>query len=480
MLMLPRGPFLEAHGGRHAYVLDGDRAVRRDITVGATSVSMVEITSGLAIGDRVVIAGSDLFEDAGSVRINDWRSTPHADHEPEQGHGPNDQTHALRGIDIDVRRASSSPSPDRQLGQDHLQHRRSARGADQRQYQLDSVTCAAYRTTRARACATRRSLHLPGFNLIPDLTCSTTSRCRCATAACRRRRRMRIEERWAGSVWPGACATPAELSVAAGGIARALAGWPRLLPGRRADRQPRLADGAQRARAARGDQRARHHILMVTHDPDLAARAGSACTSPTARSPTWSRAGAAPAAGIQRSPSVTPMFAYYFGLGMRQLRRNPVLTGLMIIILGAGVAASMSTLTVLRAMSADPIPHKSDRLFAPLVDIRPDNGADPEPEPPYQLTYRDAAALRDAKLGVHQSAQFPITPVVSTVEGKQPPFFADGLRSLRLLRHHRDPVRRGRAVDRGRRRRAAAGDRDPRDAGRQAVRRRRSDQPHRR
>ncbi len=71
VLMLPRGPFLEAHGGRHAYVVDGDRAVRRDIGVGATSVSMVEITSGLEVGERVVIAGSELFEDAASIRIND-------------------------------------------------------------------------------------------------------------------------------------------------------------------------------------------------------------------------------------------------------------------------------------------------------------------------------------------------------------------------------------------------------------------------
>jgi putative ABC transport system permease protein len=123
---------------------------------------------------------------------------------------------------------------------------------------------------------------------------------------------------------------------------------------------------------------------------------------------------------------MTPMFGYYIGLAVRQLRRNPVLTVLMIVILAAGVAASMSTLTVLRAMANDPIPHKSDRVFVALVDIRPDNGADPEPEPPYQLTYRDATALRDARLGEHQSRLMSIGPVITPVEGGKPPFFGEG------------------------------------------------------
>lgn len=71
VLMLPRGPFLEAHGGRHAYVVEGDLAVRRPIRVGATSVNAVEILEGLRAGDRVVIAGTESFEDADAVRIND-------------------------------------------------------------------------------------------------------------------------------------------------------------------------------------------------------------------------------------------------------------------------------------------------------------------------------------------------------------------------------------------------------------------------
>ena len=38
------------------------------------------------------------------------------------------------------------------------------------------------------------------------------------------------------------------------------------------------------------------------------------------------------------------MIQYYFVLGVRSLRRNPVLTALMVLILAVGVAASVSTL----------------------------------------------------------------------------------------------------------------------------------------
>ena len=71
VVMVPRGPFLEAHGGRTIYVVDDGIAVKRSIRVGATSVSSVEILEGLSAGEKVVIAGSEDFEDAGTVRIND-------------------------------------------------------------------------------------------------------------------------------------------------------------------------------------------------------------------------------------------------------------------------------------------------------------------------------------------------------------------------------------------------------------------------
>jgi len=121
------------------------------------------------------------------------------------------------------------------------------------------------------------------------------------------------------------------------------------------------------------------------------------------------------------------MFAHYLELGFRHLRRNPVLTGLMIVTLAVGVAASMATLTVLRAMSGDPIPHKSDRLFVPRLDVRPDDGTDPDPEPPMQLSYRDAVALHDARRGVRQTVLYGIAPAIDPGRADFPPFFANGI-----------------------------------------------------
>lgn len=70
VLMLPRGPFVENEGGRFAYVMDGSVAVRRPVQLGATSVSAVEIAGGLKPGEKVVIAGTDTFENAERVKVN--------------------------------------------------------------------------------------------------------------------------------------------------------------------------------------------------------------------------------------------------------------------------------------------------------------------------------------------------------------------------------------------------------------------------
>jgi HlyD family secretion protein len=70
VLMVDRGPFLEQDGGRVAYVMDGSNAVRRPIRTGASSLSAVEIVSGAQPGDRIVVSGTDLFQNADRVRIH--------------------------------------------------------------------------------------------------------------------------------------------------------------------------------------------------------------------------------------------------------------------------------------------------------------------------------------------------------------------------------------------------------------------------
>jgi HlyD family secretion protein len=69
-LTLPRGPFVESEGGRYAYVVRDGIATRTPIRMGATSISAVEILSGLKQGDKVVVAGTDAFNNAQRISIN--------------------------------------------------------------------------------------------------------------------------------------------------------------------------------------------------------------------------------------------------------------------------------------------------------------------------------------------------------------------------------------------------------------------------
>ena len=69
-LMLARGPFVEHEGGRFAYRLENGIAQRTPISMGATSVAAVEILNGLKEGDKVIVSGTDLFDNAASIKIN--------------------------------------------------------------------------------------------------------------------------------------------------------------------------------------------------------------------------------------------------------------------------------------------------------------------------------------------------------------------------------------------------------------------------
>ncbi|HUA80403.1 MAG TPA: ABC transporter permease [Dyella sp.] len=97
------------------------------------------------------------------------------------------------------------------------------------------------------------------------------------------------------------------------------------------------------------------------------------------------------------------MFAYYLQLGLRSLRRNPMLTALMVMAIGFGVSASMITYSVFRAVSGNPIPEKSSQLFVPQIDSW-GPGLNEKGEPPGALNYVDAMALMRA----HQSSRMTL------------------------------------------------------------------------
>lgn len=71
VLKVQRGQFIDSGGGRIAYVVDGNLAHRRNIEVGAASVGEVEILSGLAEGQTIIISDLAQFEGDETVLLND-------------------------------------------------------------------------------------------------------------------------------------------------------------------------------------------------------------------------------------------------------------------------------------------------------------------------------------------------------------------------------------------------------------------------
>jgi putative ABC transport system permease protein len=117
------------------------------------------------------------------------------------------------------------------------------------------------------------------------------------------------------------------------------------------------------------------------------------------------------------------MFAYYLELGLRSLKRNPILTALMVVGIGLGIAASMTTLTVMHLMGSDPIPWKSDKLhYVQLDNWSPDNPYNDDGRPPDQVTYRDAVALMEAGKADKQTAMFKMSLPIQPQNKELKPF----------------------------------------------------------
>lgn len=121
------------------------------------------------------------------------------------------------------------------------------------------------------------------------------------------------------------------------------------------------------------------------------------------------------------------MFGYYVRLGLRQLRRSPVLTALVIVTLAVGVAASMSTLTVLYMMSSDPIPQKSDRILTLTLDNAPADSDGGEEYRPRGLSWIDVRALREGGFGLRRSGLYGTGGIVEPQKEGVKNFVGDGL-----------------------------------------------------
>jgi putative ABC transport system permease protein len=115
---------------------------------------------------------------------------------------------------------------------------------------------------------------------------------------------------------------------------------------------------------------------------------------------------------------------YYLQLGALNLRNGRIVTMLMVIAIGLGIGASMTMITVIHAMTRDPIPTRSQELFYPHIDPSPpgweegsDAGAD--------FTWVDANNLLQAHKADRQAAAAGGRVLVTPPAGRNP-FYARG------------------------------------------------------
>ena len=62
------------------------------------------------------------------------------------------------------------------------------------------------------------------------------------------------------------------------------------------------------------------------------------------------------------------MFRYYLKLGVLSIRKNPILSTLMVAAIATGIGAFMTIINIDYVMSGNPIPHRSDVLYHLQLD----------------------------------------------------------------------------------------------------------------
>lgn len=120
------------------------------------------------------------------------------------------------------------------------------------------------------------------------------------------------------------------------------------------------------------------------------------------------------------------MLAYYLRLGLRSLRRNPVLTALMVLAIGVGVASSMTTYAVFRVVSGNPLPSKSEQLFAPQIDVWGPQSRAQGGDLPDALTYTDTIALMREHKAKRQTGIYPVNFTLVPGDASSEPFAVNG------------------------------------------------------
>ena len=120
------------------------------------------------------------------------------------------------------------------------------------------------------------------------------------------------------------------------------------------------------------------------------------------------------------------LFDYNLKLALKNIRRTPVLSALMVAAIGIGIGISMSMVTVNYRFAKNPIPQKSDVLhFVQLDSWSADFPYNDGETLPDQVTYRDAKALLESKKAVRQAMMSRTALAVEPENPEERPFFVE-------------------------------------------------------
>ena len=101
------------------------------------------------------------------------------------------------------------------------------------------------------------------------------------------------------------------------------------------------------------------------------------------------------------------MLSYHVKIALKSLRRNPVLTGLLIAGIALGICVSTAFVTLRHLFTQDPLPGKTDKIFYVRLDTwGKDSPRFAGQEIPDQITYKDARNLLQSKIPVRQTPSF--------------------------------------------------------------------------
>jgi putative ABC transport system permease protein len=121
------------------------------------------------------------------------------------------------------------------------------------------------------------------------------------------------------------------------------------------------------------------------------------------------------------------MFLYQLKTAVRSIRRNPILSTLLVLGIALGIAVSTAFVTTYYLLSRNPIPDKSDVLYYVQLDAwnpdRPWDDENPE-EPPDQVTWRDMQAVMQSDIPTYKSGMYKAQLTVHPEDEDERPFRA--------------------------------------------------------